>query len=1455
MHGMKNLPRHLCTLFLLLAAVLPGAPQTAAAPAQDTLPDSALLPAWVELAQQPPPSSAVLEPELLRALAQATPDETLRVIVVLREQAAPEEAVRGAASRVAARNQLVAALRAVAERSQAALRACLDAAQAAGSVDSYTPLWIWNGLAVRARPAVIRELAARPEVASIAIDHYQQWITTDSRFEIQADSRFEIQNELLEPRISNLEFTEWGVARIHAPEVWASLHVSGTGAVVAGMDTGVDWLHPALQASYRGYNPHGVHLHAGNWFDAVNGALYPMDDHGHGTHTMGTMVGQGGIGVAPGAQWIAVKVLSGEGYGYDSWIHAGFQWLLAPGDDPARAPDVVNCSWGSANGTRTVFQPDIRALRAAGIVPVFSNGNDGPDPATVGSPASLPESLAVGATDEYDEVAYFSSRGPSPWGEIRPHVAAPGVHVRSSLPGGLYGSSNGTSMAAPHVSGIVALLRSVSPTIGVSATIALFTRTATPLGNPIPNNDSGWGIVDAFAAVSALAHPGLIAGTVRRADDDTPIAGATVRAVQHVTGDSSGQATSDAAGDYLLALAPAFYDLTASAFGYAAASQAGVQAVTDTTTVVDFALVPLPSGVLHIEVASAAGGEPLSATVAVLDTPFETVASSADFALPGGSYTLRARLLGYRVVTATATVDVGQVTTVTLALLAAPSILLLDSGGWYYESQASYYRQSLDELAYVYDEWPIRHLPDDVPPANALLPYDVVVWSAPMDSPGMIGADQVLASYLSAGGLLFISGQDIGYADDSGLVYAPYYREYLKARLVNDSANLWTLRGVDGELFAGMAITITGAGGADNQLFPDVIDVVDPHSAAPVWNYAGGGAGGLRVSTCQDYRVVYLSFGFEAIADPAARREVLARSLDWLTIPPPTAGLEMTPPAQTRVGLAGTTVTHTLSLRHVGQAGSADVISLTLQGADWPTELPVTALPISPCATVDLVISVTIPSSAGWDERDPLTLTARSTLSPALALTATLLTKTPAPVLLLDDDRFYEQSAHYEAAMAATGLSYDLWQTCPATGSCRDGTLPPLGLSPYPIVVWWTGYDWYRPLTNDEIAVLTTYLDGGGRLFLSSQDYLYYHSTSPFSSDYLGVLTYRGEMTPTLATGVPENAIADGMGPYALIYPYRNWADEVEPTPGTDVVLRDQRRGGIALARRQNDHAAVFFPFPFETLPEGARPAVMASAVGWLSWLGSSTWSASSAAISPGGTLTYTLHLHNDGPTTVTASLSNTLPPSLALVPGSLSCPAAYSPSTRTVTWSGPLAADAVLTVTYAATISAGLPAGTALANEVHLGLEEQRIDLQRRATVRVAGADLAPTTLQVDPAAGRPGAAVTATLALVNAGPENALTATAVISLPAAVDLALDSLAWQGGGNATATTQTVRWSGPLSAQAAVTVSCRLTLPVELGDRPFYVVAFLQDGAGGAWERPAWLWIAPWKMYLPVVER
>lgn len=180
--------------------------------------------------------------------------------------------------------------------------------------------------------------------------------------------------------VTSPKLPTWILENIHAPEVWGTYGDQGAGVVVGVMDSGVDYSHPALHGSWRG-NDGDV---ASSWF-AATGEAYalPGDGFGHGTHVTGSIVGGPPgevIGVAPSAQWIAAKIFRDSGTTSTSIIHSGFQWMLAPGGDPTKAPDVVNNSWGSPATYDTDFWPDVDAWRAAGIVPMFAAGNDGPAP-------------------------------------------------------------------------------------------------------------------------------------------------------------------------------------------------------------------------------------------------------------------------------------------------------------------------------------------------------------------------------------------------------------------------------------------------------------------------------------------------------------------------------------------------------------------------------------------------------------------------------------------------------------------------------------------------------------------------------------------------------------------------------------------------------------------------------------------------------------------------------------------------------------------------------------------------------------------------------------------------------------------------------------------------------------------------------------------------------------------
>ena len=360
---------------------------------------------------------------------------------------------------------------------------------------------------------MIRSLAARDDVREVRLDLQIPLPTTITAAESPAPAAD----------------SEWNINIIRAPEVWAiNPAYNGTGAVIGSFDTGVDFTHPDLFERYRGD-------HSISWFDPYGEHNIPFDANGHGTHTTGIAVGgdAGGtnIGVAPGAAWIAAKGWSDDGIALASTFHQIFEWFLAPGGDPDNAPDVINGSWVSDEPLCDAeFVPDVEALRAAGIFPAFGAGNDGPEAESVRCPAAYSNSFAVGATDYFDETAWFSSRGPSPCdNSIKPDISAPGDEILSAVPWG-YEVLSGTSMATPHITGAVAVLRSIDPALTVKELESALTEGAKDLDDPGPDNNSGAGRLDLFVSAQiAIRGSGFpiakILATQATAAEAGPVAG------------------------------------------------------------------------------------------------------------------------------------------------------------------------------------------------------------------------------------------------------------------------------------------------------------------------------------------------------------------------------------------------------------------------------------------------------------------------------------------------------------------------------------------------------------------------------------------------------------------------------------------------------------------------------------------------------------------------------------------------------------------------------------------------------------------------------------------------------------------------------------------------------------------------------------------------------------------
>jgi serine protease AprX len=397
----------------------------------------------------------------------------------------------------------------------------------------YRSFYIVNAMWVRATRDVALEMAARSDVARI---EGNPRIVNVEPVDLTAEER---PAAAAAPQV-----IEAGVTYIHAPDVWAQ-GFTGQGIVIGGADTGVRWGHAALINHYRGWNGASAD-HNYNWHDSIHSgggicganSSVPCDDHTHGTHTVGTAVGDDGgtnqIGVAPGAKFIACRNMD-QGVGTPATYIECMEWFLAPypvggtpaQGDPTRAPDITINSWGcppSEGCSAGTLQSAIESQRAAGIMTVVAAGNAGSSCSTVADPPSIYDAAyTIGSfSSSTGTIAGSSSRGPvtiDGSNRRKPDITAPGVSVRSALNTGDsdYGSLSGTSMATPHVAGAIALLWSAHPelrhriadtenvlndaAVDVPLTVSGTSCTAVTF----PNNVYGFGRLDVKGAADLAA--------------------------------------------------------------------------------------------------------------------------------------------------------------------------------------------------------------------------------------------------------------------------------------------------------------------------------------------------------------------------------------------------------------------------------------------------------------------------------------------------------------------------------------------------------------------------------------------------------------------------------------------------------------------------------------------------------------------------------------------------------------------------------------------------------------------------------------------------------------------------------------------------------------------------------------------------------------------------------------
>jgi serine protease AprX len=390
--------------------------------------------------------------------------------------------------------------------------------------------YIVNAILVKGSREIAETLAARPDVARVEGNPHVQNVLPQPDGIVEASSQPQTP-AMIEP----------GIAYTHAPDVWA-LGFRGQGITVAGADTGQRWTHNALKPHYRGWDGQNAD-HNYNWHDSIhnssgnpcgNDSPFPCDDNGHGTHTIGTAIGDDNmgnqIGMAPGAKWIGCRNMD-RGDGTPARYIECMEFFLAPypigggQGDPLKAPDITSNSWvcpPSEGCSADTLQAAVEAQAAAGIMMVAGAGNDGPNCSTVMYPPAIyAASYTVGALQTgTDNIASFSSRGPvtiDGSNRIKPDISAPGTGTRSSYntSDNAYASLSGTSMATPHIAGAMALLWCARPqfrhNIAGSRTVLnnaahFISSTQCGTAGP-PNNVYGWGRVDILAATSPSPPP------------------------------------------------------------------------------------------------------------------------------------------------------------------------------------------------------------------------------------------------------------------------------------------------------------------------------------------------------------------------------------------------------------------------------------------------------------------------------------------------------------------------------------------------------------------------------------------------------------------------------------------------------------------------------------------------------------------------------------------------------------------------------------------------------------------------------------------------------------------------------------------------------------------------------------------------------------------------------------
>jgi len=817
------------------------------------------------------------------------------------------------------------ALQESAQRSQRSVRAYLDSQGI-----PYQSFWIDNIIIVEESDSdAVNSLMSFPEIESLRARRNPILFTPDERSPAPEPTGVE----------SNL-------THINADDVWA-MGYSGQNIVVANIDTGVRYTHQALVNQYRGNLGGGSYNHNYNWWDPYLETTSPSDFDSHGSHTMGTMLGSDGgsnqIGLAPGAEWIACKAFQGiTEEEVDAELLECGEFMLAPWDltglnaNPDKRPHVVSNSWGDCYQYYDDWYADtISAWQAAGIYPVFSNGNSSncyysqpPGLNTVGNPARFGNVTGVGSTGRTDGVyATYSNWGPTDnadtinpngYPTLKPQVVAPGTN-RSAYNSSdtSYGDMSGTSMASPHVAGLIALMWSAAPCLvgDYASTETIIEQSADPIpyddgtggGERTPNNVTGWGEIDALAAVQA-AIESCSAFTIEANPESQDVCvpnntqyNLTITQVdpsftESVTlsanGIPSGYTASFSANPVtpggasslnLTGSAAAVYSTNSIEINGQSASEDNSTTVTldlYTATPGDTTLSSPADGASDIllqptyswQSATQAGAYKLEVASNNVFTDIITTIQT-DRASYKPSKVLDQLTTYYWRVTPSNACASGNTSAVYsfTTLETAPIILVDDDDNT--PDVADYYTGTLDTLGYDYDIWDTENS-DDEPTETELLSYDMVIWFTGSGYGSYAGpsaaTENALANWLLRQNCFFISSQD--YHWNRGLT--TFMTSYLGVASITDDYGYYSSVTGFGSLFSGVGpYTLTYP-------FSDYSDIIVPNAIAEV---ALQGDNSNNAAIDKDiglYRTTYWAFPFESLSE-SARQESMGKIVNW----------------------------------------------------------------------------------------------------------------------------------------------------------------------------------------------------------------------------------------------------------------------------------------------------------------------------------------------------------------------------------------------------------------------------------------------------------------------------------------------------------------------------------------------------------------------------------------------